>query len=113
MFSDLLDEEEDGANYVLNKIQGALGHGGGIQVAAGTDEYADMKRFLSLLGEDLWIRSPLRPDTLFDGVTMESPQKHAEPGGHCLCRENADSGGIRLNRDRWVDEGLRENHPRV
>ena len=53
MFKDLLDEEEDGASYILSKIQGALGHGGGIQVAAGTDEYANMERFLRVLGEDV------------------------------------------------------------
>ena len=71
VFRDFLAEEEDGARYVLNKIQGALGHGGGIQVAAGTDEYASMERFLSLLGENV---DPvaLTPESLFDGVTMES-----------------------------------------
>ena len=53
VFEDFLDEVEDGASYILNKIQGALGHGGGIQVAAGTDEYANMERFLSSLGEDV------------------------------------------------------------
>ena len=73
VFEDFLDEEEDGASYILNKIQGALGHGGGIQVAAGTDEYANMERFLSSLGEDV---GPLTitPENLFDGVKMESPR---------------------------------------
>ena len=71
VFKDFLDEEEAGASYILNKIQGALGHGGGIQVAAGTGDYVNMERFLSLLGEDV---GPLAitPETLFDGVTMES-----------------------------------------
>ena len=71
VFKDLLDVEKDGASYILNKIQGALGHGGGIQVAAGTGDYVNMERFLSLLGEDV---GPLAitPETLFDGVTMES-----------------------------------------
>ena len=71
VFEDFLDEVQDGASYILNKIQGALGHGGGIQVAAGTDEYADMERFLALLGEDV---SPvsITPATVFDGVKMES-----------------------------------------
>ena len=71
VFWDLLDEEEDGASYILNKIQGALGHGGGIQVAAGTREYANMERFLSLLGEDVGSVT-ITPATLFDGVKMES-----------------------------------------
>ncbi len=71
VFEDFLDEEEDGASYILNKIQGALGHGGGIQVAAGTNEYSHMERFLGLLREDVGPVS-ISPDTLFDGVTMES-----------------------------------------
>ena len=74
VFEDFLDEEEDGASYILNKIQGALGHGGGIQVAAGTDEYASMERFLSLLGADVGPVA-ITPDTLFDGVKMELPRQ--------------------------------------
>ncbi|MCY4563989.1 MAG: DUF1588 domain-containing protein [Gammaproteobacteria bacterium] len=70
VFRDFLDEEGDGASYILNKIQGALGHGGGIQVAAGTDEYANMERFLSLLGEDVG-SGAIAPEALFDGVKME------------------------------------------
>ena len=42
---------DDGAQVVLNKVQG-VGHGGGVQVAAGTVEFADMERFLGLLGTD-------------------------------------------------------------
>ena len=70
VFKDFLDEVDDGAGYILNKIQGALGHGGGIQVATGTEDYANMERFLSLLGEDV---SPgaITPQALFDGVQME------------------------------------------
>ena len=71
VFQDFLAEVDDGASYMLNKIQGALGHGGGIQVAAGTDEYANMERFLTLLGEDVGPVA-LTPETLFDGAEMES-----------------------------------------
>ena len=71
VFKDFLDEEDDGASYILNKIQGALGHGGGIQVAAGTEDYANVERFLSLLGADV-APVAIAPDTLFDGVKMES-----------------------------------------
>ena len=74
-FRDFLDEEEDGAGYILNKIQGALGHGGGIQVAAGTDEYANMERFLRLLGEDVASGTGVTADALFDLVTMETPRQ--------------------------------------
>ena len=71
VFEDLLDHEEAGTGYILNKIQGALGHGGGIQVAAGTVEYANMERFLSLLSEDVG-SATITPATLFDGVKMDS-----------------------------------------
>ena len=71
VFEDFLGDEEDGAGYILNKIQGALGHGGGIQVPAGTDEYSNMVRFLSLLGEEVGPIA-ITPETLFDGVKMES-----------------------------------------
>ena len=69
-FEDLLGEVEDGTEYVLNKIQG-VSHGGGIQVAGGTDEYAAMERFLGLLGENLGSGSMVTVANLFDGVEME------------------------------------------
>ena len=73
VFEDFLEEEEGGASYILNKIQG-VAHGGGVQVAAGTPEFAEMARFLELLGEDV---EPvvLTPQTLFDAVTMASPRR--------------------------------------
>ena len=72
VFEDFLAEEDDGADYILNKIQGALGHGGGIQVTAGTDEYVAMERFLGLLGEEVDTGTSVTVATLFDGVEMES-----------------------------------------
>lgn len=50
-FRDLLAAVEDdgGATYVLNKIQGAIPHGGGEQVAAGSDDFDNMDDFLALL----------------------------------------------------------------
>ena len=47
-FRDFFTEVEGAAEWILNKIQG-VGHGGGIQVPAGTLEYANMERFLTLL----------------------------------------------------------------
>ena len=70
-FQALLDEVDDGAEYILNKIQG-VGHGGNVQVSAGTDEFAAMKRFLELLGEAVDAGPSITVDTLFDGVTLES-----------------------------------------
>ena len=66
-----LGEVEDGAELILNKVQG-VGHGGGIQLAAGTDEFSSMERFLGLLeGEDIGPVT-ITPANLFDGVKMES-----------------------------------------
>ena len=70
-FRSLLAELEDGAEYILGKIQG-VSHGGGAQVPAGTDEFADMERFLGLLdGGGSGPSAGITPATLFDGVKME------------------------------------------
>ena len=66
-------EVEDGAAYIRNKIQG-VAHGGGVQVAAGTPGFADMERFLGLLGEGVE-SAPLTPQTLFDTVKLAPPRK--------------------------------------
>ena len=68
VFEDFFDEVDDGATYVLNKVQG-VAHGGGVQVAAGTPEFTHLKRFLRLLGEEV-TATPLTPQTLFDKVRM-------------------------------------------
>ena len=64
------EQVEDPVAYILNKVQG-VGHGGGAQVTAGTDDYASLERFLGLLGEAV-APVAITPETLFDGVTMES-----------------------------------------
>ena len=53
-FKDLLAavEVDGGATYVLDKIQGMLSHGGGVQVAAGSDDLDDMDHFLELLEDE-------------------------------------------------------------
>ena len=58
----------------MNKIQG-VGHGGGVQVSPGTDDFANMQRFLELLGEQVAPPAPLTVETLFDTVIMASPRK--------------------------------------
>ena len=73
VFEDFIAGVENGATYILNKIQG-VAHGGGVQVANGTPEFADMERFLGLLGEDV-TRAPLTPQTLFDTVKLAPPRK--------------------------------------
>ena len=75
-FEDLLAKvaDEGGGSYILNKIQG-VGHGGGVQVPAGSPDFANMQRFLGLLGEDVAPPAPVTVETLFDTVTMASPRK--------------------------------------
>ena len=74
VFRSLLDAVDNGADYILTKIQG-VGHGGSVQVAAGTEEFADMERFLALLGEDVAPAPPVTPRDLFDTVRMASARK--------------------------------------
>ena len=74
VFENFLADVEDGGSLILNKIQG-VGHGGGVQVPAGSDDFANMETFLSLLGYGDDSGSGLSPDTLFDTVTMASPGK--------------------------------------
>ena len=72
-FRDFLEQVDDGANVILNKVQG-VAHGGGVQAAAGTEDYANLRRFLALLGEAVSAIS-ITLETLFDGVTMETPRQ--------------------------------------
>ena len=66
--------DEGGGSYVLNKIQG-VGHGGGVQVSPGTEEFTNMQRFLGLLGEEVAPPAPVTVETLFDTVAMAPPRK--------------------------------------
>ena len=71
VFQDFLDAVEGGADLILNKIQGAEAHGGGVKVVAGSTDFANMERFLRALGGET-TSGAISPDTLFDGVTMAS-----------------------------------------
>ena len=73
VFQNFLDAVEGGADLILNKIQGAEGHGGGVQLVAGSTDFANMERFLRGLGGD--VTAGLSPDTLFEGVTMAAPRR--------------------------------------
>ena len=75
VFTDFLDAVEDGAHLILNKVQG-VGHGGGVQLTAGTDAFSNIERFLGLLGEaEVVAAVALTPQTLFDTVTMAPTRK--------------------------------------
>ena len=65
---------EGGADLILNKVQGAAGHGGGVQIVAGSADFANVERFLRALGGETAAGGP-SPQTLFDGVTMASPAR--------------------------------------
>ena len=68
MFEDFLAAVADGADVILNKIRG-VGHGGGVQVPAGGEEYRRMEEFLGLLGGTSSGVS-ITPETLFDGLEL-------------------------------------------
>ena len=68
-----VDDEGGGGARILNKIQG-VSHGGGVQVPLGSADFANMQRFLSLLGEEV-ATAALTPETLFDTVVLASARK--------------------------------------
>ena len=72
-FREFLASVEGGADLMLHKIQG-VAHGGGVQVPAGSPEFAFLERFLRLLDGSA-AGSGRTPDTLFEGVTMASPAR--------------------------------------
>ena len=74
VFETFLTDVEDGADLILNKIQGAESHGGGIQVVAGSTDFANMERFLRALGGEI-TSGALTAETLFDGVTMATSER--------------------------------------
>lgn len=63
---------EDGAALLLDKIQG-IGHGGGEQVAGGSEDFENVARFLDLLRREMAAVSA-SAESLFDGVAMASPR---------------------------------------
>ena len=72
-FEDFVARVDGAGLRIINKIQG-VGHGGGLQVAVDSPEFADMKRFLRLLGEDV-TPAPVTLQTLFDTVRMAPTPK--------------------------------------
>ena len=71
VFEAFLAEVEDGADLILNKVQG-VSHGGGIQLASGTEEFSSMEEFLELLEGEEAGPIAITPANLFDGVKMAS-----------------------------------------
>ena len=65
---------DDGASFILNKIQG-VSHGGGVQVPAGSEAFAQMERFLGRLDAGATSTTAITVDTLFDPVRMAPLRK--------------------------------------
>ena len=70
VFEDFLRNVDEGADLILNRVQG-VNHPGGVQITSGSDDYTSLVKFLTLLGEEV-DSAEITPDTLFAGVTMES-----------------------------------------
>ena len=75
-FINFIDEFDGGGGgaYILNKIQGAEGHGGGWQVPTESQNFANMQRFIGLLGET-FAKDEIPPSELFDTVVLASNRK--------------------------------------
>ena len=71
VFEDFVRDVDDGANVLLNKVQGASGHGGGVQLIAGSTEFEGLRRFVALLGRPGAGAPSITPADLFAGVRIE------------------------------------------
>ncbi len=63
---DFLATVENGEQLILTKIRGES-HGGGVQVEAGSEAFAQMEQFLNVLGGNTAVAS-ITPENLFDTV---------------------------------------------
>lgn len=74
IFENFVTTVEGAVDLILNKISGAVEHTGGSPVKSGTDNFANMERFLRKLEGET--SSPvLTAEALFEGVTMASPAR--------------------------------------
>ena len=80
-FRTLFSQTASGKALVLDKVRGLRGHGGGVQLDENSDDYANMRRFLTLLERELDAAAPERaPPLATRGVghpTLMSP--HSKP----------------------------------
>lgn len=51
-FAEFLAQYPDGVEWILGKVQGRNGHGGGRRLASDSDELRELERFLTLLAEE-------------------------------------------------------------
>ena len=81
-------EDEGGGGYILNKIQG-VSHGGGVQVALGSADFANMERFPESVGRRGGVCGADAGDAVRDGGAGIEPQD-AAAGGVDLCGPHPD-----------------------
>ncbi len=109
-FQGFLDDAEGGADLILNKIQGAAGHGGGVQVVPGSADFANMERFLRALGGET-TSGGLSPETLFEGVTLASPEKTLRRAALLFAGRlpsQAELGAVRSGGEARLRRSIRE-----
>ena len=68
-FTAFLSDVDGGAGLILSKAQG-VSHGGGVQLAAGSEDLASLERFLGRLDTGEESSTAITPETLFDAVRM-------------------------------------------
>ena len=68
-FRSFTADVEEGADLILGKVQG-VSHGGGRQLAAGSEDLASLERFLGRLDAGKESPTAITPETLFDMVRM-------------------------------------------
>ena len=98
-FEDFLASVDDGATLILNKVQG-VSHGGGIQLAAGTEGFAAMERFLALLQGGPDGGPSVTPATLFRRREDGTSPQHPPPRRHRLRRPHPHGSRVRFHQDR-------------
>ena len=57
-FENFVSTVPDGANRILSKVQGALAHGGGVQISQGSQEFADLSMFNNLRNSGFCVATP-------------------------------------------------------
>ena len=70
-------DERTAAIMAFNKVQGAPGHGGGVQLIAGSKEFESLRQFVALLGQPGTGGPSITPAKLFDGVRTEPARRAA------------------------------------
>ena len=109
VLSALVTETEDGGNLILAKVQG-IGHGGGIQLPAGSEDFRNFERLVRALGESVSTGGGLTPDSLFDGVTMARPSTTLRRAALLLAGRlptSAESAAVRRGGAPALRQGIR------